>query len=1083
MKRYTILILLFMTTLATFAAKYYKCDFETEETRNNWLLNPCASQSIDNAIKNKWYMGELGNNTPGGHNGLYISCNQGVSETYQNDACCVLVYDTLTLDHLTSGDYHITFDYRSMGGVDAPNDGLYMLWIPVVDNNGDTIHPMSSPNATISATYQDYVIQLRPDFFKDNLRDALYWQQFDGTISNKRCDGKPHYLVFAWINGSNQPQQPGACLDNIEIMDNRPCAKPRMLQTLLQGPAVNMSWIGEAPEYEVTAFSYETNEWFGPVFTTDTFYNFVGIPAGQTLLSVRAHCDVDLYSAKLSETRLVYYPDEMCVDYLDLEKTACYVNNSQPQNTLNYNDFIRQLVDEGYNEGASRHTIHYDKNELDRRTGYHLHTVPDGEIASVRLGNWFAGNNAERIEYTFPVDTLEHSVLLLKYAVIIEAPGHEDYENPRFKMDILMNGESVGRCGSADFNCNDVWNRTTNVLKPGSTEMGWHLVEVEASGTSAPILWKDWTTVGVNLRDPQYQGKNITVQLTTHDCTFSMHCGYAYFTLSCSDGKLKDMKCGEINPTFIAPDGFNYRWMYASSEKYRDPNTGSIPEQYILSREQVYEAGYHTDSVFTVDCVYTQDSTCYFSLYASTLATNPVAVIQKPLVTPVCKDNIYKVTFDAKSCWLEEFDHLTNTTRVGRGNIDYVEWDFGDGRKYYDKKVTREWPVKDSTYHVQLVAHYGTCSDTATYDLKLTDLQPSQFVDVHYLCDEDKNGTGFVWQENQKSYYDYGFDTITFVSPITTCDSVIILDLREPYRDTLHVLLMDNETYEWHGQTYNQTGLYTYPSVNCDTAYVLDLEVYTRLVVTGDSDLVVCRGDQSFDFYYNVVQGKAKNYELTLQDVPSPLNVHPFSLNVNGDLDASSFITVDIPDDLYPNVYQGVTTFIDTISGNVTIPFKLSVLYPADIIKQRWNDVLIITNSQYNGGFEFSAYQWYENNQPIELATRSYLATLLNQSSLYSALLTRSTDSISLMTCEMQPVMVSETSYPDIPTLVSKSSILKLPHQIIGTAYWYNLLGVLIDSQVINADNSIITPTIAGTYVLTIVTDNDESVRQKIVVQ
>ena len=207
-------------------------------------------------------------------------------------------------------------------------------------------------------------------------------------------------------------------------------------------------------------------------------------------------------------------------------------------------------VDYGPASIESRHTIHFDKTEVEPRTGGMAKTIPEGELASVRLGNWYNQNQAERIEYSFKVDTINYPVLLLKYLCILEAPGHDDKANPRFKLDILIGGTSID-CGHADFNCNDVYNKTTKQLLPGAAEQGWHITSKDVSQTSADIIWKEWTTVGVNLKNPEYQGKTLTVRLTTHDCTQGAHCGYAYFTLSCSDGKLKGMKCGTINPVFL----------------------------------------------------------------------------------------------------------------------------------------------------------------------------------------------------------------------------------------------------------------------------------------------------------------------------------------------------------------------------------------------------------------------------------------------------------------------------------------------------------------------------------------------------
>jgi hypothetical protein len=93
------------------AVTNYSCDFETQAERDRWVLNPTANSTIAAQIKNKWYIGEPGNNDRNGHNGLYISNDGGTTAQYQATGCWVFAYDTIPLDPLASGDYTIFFDY------------------------------------------------------------------------------------------------------------------------------------------------------------------------------------------------------------------------------------------------------------------------------------------------------------------------------------------------------------------------------------------------------------------------------------------------------------------------------------------------------------------------------------------------------------------------------------------------------------------------------------------------------------------------------------------------------------------------------------------------------------------------------------------------------------------------------------------------------------------------------------------------------------------------------------------------------------------------------------------------------------
>lgn len=1085
MKRLQSIILFGLLALAApiHAAQGYTCDFENETDRNRWVLNPTANSQIHNSLTNKWYVGAHGNNGKNGNYGLYISDDGGVNAHYTNEGCWTFAYDTLTLDKLTTaGDYTISFDYMGMGNIASAFDGIYLMWIPMTDpDTGKPISVMSiaTSSGTIPPSYENYIIRLQPTAFIDYINGAATWRQCIATIPNSLCDGTPHYLAFVWANGAKMAQQPGAKIDNIEITDSRSCDMPTNLAMTIQGTTTTLSWQGTATEYEVTAYSYETDQWFGPKVVTGTSTTFANLPIGQTDFIVRSKCADDLYSLKVILSKLVYYPDQMCVDYLNLDNASCYINKTTPNSTITFNDFEKvSPVDAGPAQMESRHTIHFDKNETEPRTGGLAKTIPDGELASIRLGNWDNGNEAERIEFSFEVDTLDYPVLLLKYMPMLEAPGHEDGENPRFKLDILINGKTIGRCGQADFNCNDVYNKDTKTLLPGAAEQGWHLTPATVAQLQMDVVWKDWTTVGVNLKNPAYHGKKLTARLTTHDCTFSAHCGYAYFTLGCSDGKLKGMKCGEINPVFEAPDGFNYRWMYASSEKYRAAD-GSVPEQYVLGREQIYEAGMQDDSVYVVDCIFVQDSTCYFSLYASTLATNPVAVMSEPVIQKNCQENKYTITFDASQSWVQEIDHVINDTLVSQiYKIDRYEWNIDGMPSGYtswsdEVKPTFEFPREGGDFTVSLRTSCGTCDSVVYYQLHLDSVGPTRDTVTVVLCDPIKK-EGFVWSERPDTVYkDYGLDSVNLYSETTSCDSIIYLHLVEPvrvYEDKM--VLPEDLPYYHRGREYTQTMVDTIPisADNCDTTWVFNFEVYESLLASmPNAAYTICEDENMFTLVYDVNRGRSLRYSYSFDNDTLPSLIKEPELQTKGHYEIPIVVG-----DLYPNVYEGQLILEDSIpKWNLTIPFTLTVQYDSDVITQRWNDVLAVKNDSCNGGYVFESVQWYVNGMPIEGATTFNYYTgdsaepELRFGEEYTALLLRE-DGVKLFTCpfipEKVPASVMETPVlVDLPAVVTPTQ--QIPISGSGVAYWYDMLGRKHQMELF--DNSAISvPEQQGCYVL-----------------
>lgn len=256
---------------------------------------------------------------------------------------------------------------------------------------------------------------------------------------------------------------------------------------------------------------------------------------------VRGICGSDTSLWVVSDKLLVY--SALCIDYVNLDAAECrYGKVSEMSN----GGGIEHKVDYGYDDIRSRHTIHFLSDEIDPRTNSILKTVPDGEVASVRVGNWEKTAKAESVTYRYKVDSTVAQILTLKYAIVFEDPGHPNIKDqPHFLLQIFddISGEQIlSDCASADF-----------YARSGID--GWTTFRYQ----DRDIVWKNWTTLGINLGS--LHDKTIRIKVSIFGCTLGAHYAYAYFTLGCSSGKLEGISCGD-NPTteFIAPDGFKYRW-------------------------------------------------------------------------------------------------------------------------------------------------------------------------------------------------------------------------------------------------------------------------------------------------------------------------------------------------------------------------------------------------------------------------------------------------------------------------------------------------------------------------------------------
>lgn len=173
--------------------------------------------------------------------------------------------------------------------------------------------------------------------------------------------------------------------------------------------------------------------------------------------------------------------------------------------------------------------------------------APGGGTYSTRLGNEFVGGEAEKLVRTFAV-TAQNTNFTYQYAVVLQDPGHSDYEQPRFEVKMYDSTGALLPCG--------FYSVTSQAGIPG-----FQTIDAPGSWGTETIRYKDWTTVGVDLSP--YIGQNITIEFSTGDCSLGGHYGYAYIDASCNSLQITSTFCrGSTVPVVLtAPDGFtDYAW-------------------------------------------------------------------------------------------------------------------------------------------------------------------------------------------------------------------------------------------------------------------------------------------------------------------------------------------------------------------------------------------------------------------------------------------------------------------------------------------------------------------------------------------
>ncbi len=450
------------------------------------------------------------------------------------------------------------------------------------------------------------------------------------------------------------------------------------------------------------------------------------------------------------------------------------------------------VVDYGPYSQFSCHTLNTDTSMRDPNVGSALRVIPEGEEMSVRLGNWNTGRKAEAMVYEILVDTTRVDMLILKYAAVMEDPNHTPEDQPRFRIEMLdknMNLIAPVTCNSYDF--------------IASPTLGWNT-------TANGLLWKDWTTVGIDLS--AYHGQMVRLRLTTYDCDRGAHFGYAYYTLSCALKSMEFLSCsiGDSN-TLAAPEGFNYRW-------HRDDSDSTVSNNRIVTLPMDNHTWY-------CDVGFVGDPNCSVQMSVVSRLVSPVADFDYEERRDSCRFRVE----------LHDRSHLNfDSTRA----CGWCKWIFDNG----DTSLLSD-PVlyiSDTLEHtVTLVSSLsgGGCYDTIARTLSFALAHDTTEASIcsaqsYSFCDTLLSVAGtYVLQPNCDSIRTLQLtvlDTFLFEHIDSVCAQYLFLD----------TLLRESGNYE-----------FIYTTVEgCDSTYRLQLTVYD-IYDTVDT-VFVCSG---FPYVYRGV--------------------------------------------------------------------------------------------------------------------------------------------------------------------------------------------------------------------------------------
>ncbi|MCQ2339569.1 MAG: T9SS type A sorting domain-containing protein [Paludibacteraceae bacterium] len=353
---------------------------------------------------------------------------------------------------------------------------------------------------------------------------------------------------------------------------------------------------------------------------------------------------------------------------------------------------------------------------------------------------------------------------------------------------------------------------------------------------------------------------------------------------------------------------------------------------------------------------------------------------------------------------------------------------------------------------------------------------------------------------NVTGIYDYVLPTIH------NCDSTFRLDLYvvPTQRPTSDVAICSGSTYTWRGRVLSEPGTYTDTILNLasytSVIYTLNLtvEMPTQIVSARLVQDEVCADDDEVQISFIYNGAKPSNYSIlfdsrALKEGFTNIHNQPFGEDMLAKIPLPKRTDpayLEHANYIRPDMYYLRMVLESQVCGNSqsdTLSFM--VRYPSWLLEQNWSDVVALLSSTYNGGYQFSQYDWYVNGVRITNAGNSYLYSKdLRPGDQVYVSATREGENYSITSCPITIVKPEADKYPH-PILVYPSSApKKMPCVTIqstedGQFDVFSQTGQAIQHGTVVAGEQIVTmPAVSGCYILKAATKNGQSTTQKIII-
>lgn len=1020
---YTIWCLVFMVVNATAAPVTmadlpYLCDFENPAENASWVLNP----SVDLiTTSNRWTIGSAAAYT--GHNSMYISADGGITSAYTNTNNVIIAYRDITL---AAGEYDVAYDWQGVGN--KQNGYLKIVYASRPESGIKCLGNSAEP------TWVGTAVQLMGT--NTSLTDGDSWRHVQAriTIPVGQANKTTTRIFFVWVNTDKTitTDNTSVAIDNLQLAKASPTDYPTNIHVTTSLGTSVVSWEGSADSYEVL-YRKKSDSEFQSVIATGNSVTLSNVEYGSYEFWI---CGINGSEKTLYTVfPLIYIYETDCFDALNMYNATFEYGKWQHTTGKKPDGYDR--VDYGPADIRSRHTTHFDTTEIDPRTVIRsgkdtiacLKTVPTGEFGSIRLGNWNTGSEYESITFKYEVESNANAVLLIHYAMVLENPEHTAESQPRFTLDVLdESGKPIDlKCASVDFHAPTAAEWTDPELRGI-----WH----ESSWDGRRVDWQEWRTIGISMEE--YIGRTLTITLTSYDCDQSGHFGYAYFMLNCSRSDVDGLPWGDGSTTqkFTAPSGFAYAWFNRTDTLFKD--TLSVEREFY-----VHETDTNT---YLCHVTYPTNAECGFWFDASAKPHNAIAEMELKWTPENCVNGF--------RYWNRCHVGLTNqsTGEVEHRYDKHIEDSYitlPDGSEqpftYNDSGFYVPVPDEGGEYHyivrTGVYVNDSLFADTTEYTFTVPAIMPLSTQLYDSICP----GSETEFPQDSHAYVGKAGIYIDYLkSLVTGCDSLVYLNLYvHPNRDTvLYDTLCVAGHYEFGSQLLTNPGeFYRMESsviTGCDSLITLrlaqavhpDIHVAEERICPGEDMVWIAENIETVDSFVVQVSGNDRTFAITYTKKDEPL-VIPFS-------------------QLAPGTYhmQVNTYFKDCNVLRDSLAFSVSL--PSSVVEARFDDVLILLNENYNGGYTYSSYQWYVNGDAIPHATQSYY--VLPDATVHDDVYTLRvvlTDGTVLWVCPFTFTRLLQTDLSEVnvyPQTIRKVLLDGVIYIQTGEK-WYNLLGQEIKNK------------------------------------